>query len=198
MQAPRWHLDLHTAIRPSRYPTFAIVPEPSAAKVALNDWLGLAGVEAIVINATSVGTYSHFSAQHCGCASATVELGRIGVLGQNDLRLFAPVALALERLLTAPAASSASSTLSSTPASPAAGAPHLYTVAQQIIKRSAAFSMAFDADTPNFTALPAGAIIATDGATVFRVGAVEEMVVFPNSDVRIGLRAALMLRRQPA
>jgi succinylglutamate desuccinylase len=185
MPASRWHLDLHTAIRPSKYPTFAIVPEliASAAKAGLTDWLGQAGVEAIVMNPTSAGTYSHFSAQHCCCASATVELGRVGVLGQNDLSLFASVALALEGLLTG--ADSAES----------AKSPQVFTVAQQIIKRSDAFSMAFGADTPNFTALPAGSIIATDGATIYRVGAALEMVVFPNPDVRIGLRAALMVRR---
>jgi succinylglutamate desuccinylase len=194
----RWHLDLHTAIRSSLYPTFAIVPELIAAdaKTALAGWLGQAGVEAIVLNPTSAGTYSHFSAQHCGCASATVELGRVGVLGQNDLHLFAPVALALAHLLkgSPEGVNAADSTDSADSARPASW-PVVYTVAQQIIKRSAAFSMAFDAGTPNFTALPGGSIIATDGETVHRVGAADEMVVFPNPDVQIGLRAALMVRR---
>lgn len=198
----RWHLDLHTAIRPSLHPTFAIVPELIAAdaKTALAGWLGQAGVEAIVVNPTSAGTYSHFSAQHCASASATVELGRVGVLGQNDLHLFAPVALALTHLLKGSPKGSpegvdaAASTDSAESAGPATW-PVVYTVAQQIIKRSAAFSMAFDAGTPNFTALPAGSIIATDGVTVHRVGEADEMVVFPNPDVQIGLRAALMVRR---
>lgn len=186
----RWHLDLHTAIRPSKYPTFAIVPELIAieGKTALSSWLGRAGIEAIVFNSTSGGTYSHFSAQHCACASATVELGRVGVLGQNDLTLFAGVALALEALLRGAAPQTAS----------AAPAPPLFAVAQQIVKRSDAFSMAFDGATPNFTALAPGAVIATDGDTVHRVGEVEELVVFPNPDVRIGLRAALMVVRQPS
>jgi succinylglutamate desuccinylase len=74
---------------------------------------------------------------------------------------------------------------------------HVYTVAQHIIKRSEAFAMAFDAGTPNFTVLPAGAVIATDGDIVHRVGPVPEMVVFPNPDVGIGLRAALMVRLAP-
>jgi succinylglutamate desuccinylase len=185
----RWHLDLHTAIRPSKYTTFAIVPDllASQAKVALTGWLGQAGVKAIVINPTSAGTYSHFSAQHCACASGTVELGRVGVLGHNDLTPFAAVALALDGLLHgAPAPENI-------PANPA---PQVFSVAQQIIKHSDAFSMAFDGATPNFTALAAGAVIATDGDMVHLVGSEEELVVFPNPDVRVGLRAALMVVRQ--
>jgi succinylglutamate desuccinylase len=185
----RWHLDLHTAIRPSKYATFAIVPEllASKAKAALTGWLGRAGIAAIIMNPTSAGTYSHFSAQHCACASTTVELGRVGALGQNDLTLFAAVALALDGLLRgAPAPATAASNL----------APQVFSVAQQIIKRSDAFSMAFDGATPNFTALSPGAVIATDGDTVYHVGSEEELVVFPNPDVRVGLRAALMVVRQ--
>jgi succinylglutamate desuccinylase len=179
---------LHTAIRASKYPTFAIVPEliAPAGKAALSSWLGRAGIEAIILNSTSGGTYSHFSAQHCACASATVELGRVGVLGQNDLTLFASVALALDALLRgAPLLET-----------PAMAMPQVFAVAQQIVKRSDAFSMAFDGDTQNFTALAPGAVIATDGDIVHRVGEVEELVVFPNPDVRIGLRAALMVVRQ--
>jgi succinylglutamate desuccinylase len=184
----RWHLDLHTAIRPSKYTTFAIVPEllASKAKAALTGWLGQAGVKAIIMNPTSAGTYSHFSAQHCACASTTVELGRVGVLGHNDLTLFASVALALDALLRGAAPAAAASR----------AAPQVFSVAQQIIKGSGAFAMAFDGATPNFTALAPGAVIATDGDMVYRVGSEEELVVFPNPDVRIGLRAALMVVRQ--
>ncbi len=185
----RWHLDLHTAIRPSKYTTFAIVPELLAneAKAALTGWLGWAAIEAIIMNPTSAGTYSHFSAQHCACASSTVELGRVGVLGQNDLTLFASVTLALDGLLRG----------ASLPENiPARAVPQVFSVTQQIIKHSDAFSMAFDGATPNFTALAPGAVIATDGDTVYRVGSAEELVVFPNPDVRVGLRAALMVARQ--
>lgn len=188
-QGERWHLDLHTAIRASKYPTFAIVPELIAPKcqAALSRWLGQAGIAAIILNSTSNGTYSHFSAQHCGAVAATIELGRVGVLGQNNLALFSDAALALDGLLRGATVSAATIV---------SAAPQVFTVAQQIIKLSDAFSMAFDGATQNFTALPAGAVIATDGATVHRVGEVEELVVFPNPDVQVGLRAALMVVRQ--
>ncbi|MDL2355303.1 MAG: succinylglutamate desuccinylase [Pseudomonadota bacterium] len=181
----RWHLDLHTAIRPSVYPTFAVVPDLVAAqpKAALVGWLGQAAIGAIIMNPQSAGTYSYYSAEHHGAAASTVELGRVGTLGQNDLSLFADVERALDGLLrgTAPA--------------PGRVQPHVFQVAQEIIKLSDDFSMAFGSDTHNFTALPAGAVLATDGATVYRVGAAEELVVFPNPAVRVGLRAALMVVR---
>lgn len=181
----RWHLDLHTAIRPSVYPTFAVVPDLVAEqpKAKLVDWLGQAAIGAIIMNPQSAGTYSYYSAEHHGAAASTVELGRVGTLGQNDLSLFADVDCALDDLLRGrePAAAKAR--------------PHVFKVAQEIVKLSDDFKMAFGRETQNFTAIPAGAVIATDGATVYRVGAQEELVVFPNPDVRAGLRAGLMVVR---
>jgi succinylglutamate desuccinylase len=181
----RWHLDLHTAIRPSVYPTFAVVPDLVAdqPKAALVDWLGQAAIGAIIMNPQSAGTYSYYSAEHHGAAASTVELGRVGTLGHNDLSLFADVDSALDDLLrgAAPAAAKAE--------------PHVFRVAQEIIKLSDGFKMAFGRDTRNFTALKRGEVIATDGATIYRVQNEEELVVFPNPDVRVGLRAGLMVVR---
>lgn len=181
----RWHLDLHTAIRPSLYPTFAVVPELLAPerKAALIGWLGQAAIGAIIMNPQSAGTYSYYSAEHHGAAAGTVELGRVGTLGQNDLSLFADVHAALDGLLRG--------------AAPAAARvrPQVFKVAQEIIKLSDDFSMAFGRETHNFTALKQGDVIATDGATVYTVIHDEELVVFPNPDVRVGLRAALMVVR---
>ncbi|GGC14606.1 succinylglutamate desuccinylase [Pseudoduganella buxea] len=181
----RWHLDLHTAIRPSVYPTFAIVPDliEAGARRALVDWLGEAGIGAIIMNPESVGTYSYYSAEHHGAAGTTVELGRIGTLGQNDLSQFAAASHALDRLLRG------------MPAPGTASQPHVYKVARNIIKLSDAFTMAFGKDTQNFTPLRKGDEIARDGDTVYTVQHDEELVVFPNPDVRIGLRAGLMITR---
>ncbi len=185
----RWHLDLHTAIRPSLYPTFAIVPDLIAqpAKRELVAWLGRAAIGAIIMNPASAGTYSYYSAEHCGAAASTVELGRVGTLGQNDLSLFAEVALALDGLLRGVETGGDAAGVA---------APHVFAVAQEIIKLSDDFRMAFDRQTHNFSALPAGAVIASDGATVYTVKHAEELVVFPNPDVRVGLRAGLMVVRR--
>jgi succinylglutamate desuccinylase len=181
----RWHLDLHTAIRASHYPTFAVVPELIAdeRKQALVSWLGEAAIGAVIMNPKSAGTYSYHSAEHHGAAGSTVELGRVGTLGQNELSQFDQVAVALDRLLRGQ--------------SPLAGGarPHVFQVAQEVVKLSDAFRMSVGRDTQNFTALKRGDVIATDGETVYTVFHDEELVVFPNPDVRVGLRAGLMVVR---
>ncbi|MYM69727.1 succinylglutamate desuccinylase [Pseudoduganella sp. FT55W] len=181
----RWHLDLHTAIRPSVYPTFAIVPEliPDAARGALIDWLGLAGIGAIIMNPASVGTYSYYSSEHHAAAGTTIELGRIGTLGQNDLAQFKDASQALDDLLRG------------APKREGAQRPHIFNTARQIIKLSDQFQMAFGKETHNFTAMKQGEEIARDGDTIYTVQFPEELVVFPNPDVRIGLRAGLMVVR---
>ena len=181
----RWHLDLHTAIRPSVYPTFAIVPDLIAeqGKCALIGWLGQAAIGAIIMNPQSAGTYSYYSAEFHGAAASTVELGRVGTLGQNDLSQFADVHAALDKLLRGVAATGVKVD------------PHVFKVAQEIMKLSDAFTMAFDSSTQNFTALRQGEVIATDGAIVYTVKHPEELVVFPNPGVRVGLRAGLMVVR---
>lgn len=181
----RWHLDLHTAIRPSVYPTFAIVPEliEEGARRQLIDWLGVAGIGAVIMNPKSVGTYSYYSAEHHAAAGTTVELGRIGTLGQNDIAQFADASAALDDLLRG------------RPQRSAARQPHIFATARQIIKLSDQFQMAFGKETHNFTAMQQGDIIARDGDTIYQVEHPEELVVFPNPDVRVGLRAGLMVVR---
>jgi succinylglutamate desuccinylase len=181
----RWHLDLHTAIRPSHYPTFAIVPEiiEDGARATLINWLGQAAIGAVIMNPASVGTYSYYSAEHHAAAGTTVELGRIGTLGQNNLEQFTEASQALDGLLRGAAPRTAQQM------------PHIFNTARQIIKLSDQFRMAFGKDTWNFTPLPQGAEIARDGDTVYTVQHAEELVVFPNPEVRIGLRAGLMVVR---
>lgn len=180
----RWHLDLHTAIRASHYPMFAIVPDLIAdeGKAMLIDWLGQAAIGAIVMNPKSAGTYSYYSAEHHRAAGSTVELGRVGTLGRNNMDQFAESSAALDALLRGSQGAAKST-------------PHVFKVAQEIIKLSDGFQMGFSRETPNFAALKRGEVIATDGETVYSVFHEEEMVVFPNPDVRVGLRAGLMVVR---
>ncbi len=184
--AEKWHLDLHTAIRPSHYPTFAVVPDVivDMRKQNLLRCLGRAGIGAVILNRKPAGTYSAFTASMFGSASATVELGRIGTLGANDLAEFSDACAVLEEFVCNGRAPTGEIT------------PQVFRVAQELIKHSDAFRMAFDRDTWNFTSQQPGAVIAEDGDIVYRVGAVPEYVVFPNPNVRNGLRAGLMVVRE--
>lgn len=185
--AERWHLDLHTTIRPSLYPTFAMVPDvgAGAGRNALLAWLGAAGIEAAVLNRHPAGTFSGWTAREYGAAGATVELGSVAAFGANDLGRFSATAAALAALLTGDDGSAAA------PASPA-----LFEVVRQVVKRSAAFRLAVPAGAPNFSALAPGATIAEDDGCVHTAGDETEYVLFPNPDVRIGLRAALTAVRR--
>ena len=180
----RWHLDLHTAIRASRYPRFAIVPEPIEAKAraTLVGWLGAAGIQAVINNPASGGTYSWWTSEQHGAAGATVELGRVGTLGSNDLAQFAAARAALDGLLRGRVDTSGPR-------------PLVFATAQTLSKRSDAFCLTVGRDTENFTPLARGAVIATDGDTTYTVGHDEECIVFPNPDVRVGLRAGIMVVR---
>jgi succinylglutamate desuccinylase len=185
--AGKLHLDLHTAIRPSLYPTFAVVPDviADADKDALAAWLGGAGIGAVILNRKPAGTFSAYTAACFGATSCTAELGQVAALGANDLNRFAAMQLALDALLR----TGRTQPLRHNP-------PQVFTVAQEIIKRSDAFEMGFDRATKNFTSMTHGAVIARDGELVYRVGAAIEYVVFPNPDVGIGQRAGLMVVRQ--
>lgn len=177
-----WHLDLHTAIRGSFYPTFAIVPgvhNPSFVR-----WLGQAGVQAAVLNPDASVTFSSFTSQHLGATSCTAELGRIGVMGQNDLSKFDATRRALDRLMR-----------EGVPDLSGAAMPLMFEVAQEMIKRSEAFQLAFDGSTENFTRFAPHTVIATDGDAAWRTGEQDEYVLFPNQNVRVGLRAGLLVRR---
>jgi succinylglutamate desuccinylase len=180
----KWHLDLHTAIRRSHYPKFAIIPEATGAagKAAMLAWLGGAGIAAVILNPKPASTYSAYTAHEFGAVSCTAELGQVGVMGRNDLHQLADMQAAIDALIRSGVTQ---------PLHP--HAPHVFQVVQEIIKRSDAFQMELDRATQNFTALAPEALIARDGASMYRVGSVTEYVVFPNPDVHIGQRAGLMV-----
>jgi len=185
MARENWHLDLHSAIRPSHYPSFAVVPGiiASSRKQTLLGWLGHAGIGAAILNGKAAATYSAYTASVFGAASATLELGQVGKLGSNDMSRFAAAFAALDGFLRSGQAQ-------------AGGAmPHLFKVTQELIKHSERFRFSFDRDAWNFTPMRQGTVIAEDDELVYRVVEDTEYVVFPNPDVRNGLRAGLMVAR---
>jgi succinylglutamate desuccinylase len=181
----KWHFDLHAAIRPSYYPAFAVIPDviDFAHKQVLLRCLGAAGVQAAILNRHLAGTFSAWTARTFGAAAATLELGQVSALGDNDLSRFDAVRKALDAYMR-------------TGEMPiAAEEPLRFRVVQELVKHSAAFRMTLERKAWNFTSMEPGALIAEDGDHVYRVGPHTEYVVFPNPDVHVGLRAGLMLVR---
>ena len=186
---PRLHYDLHTAIRDSRYPRFVVSPftERTAVTAEQWRWLAAAGIQAVLRQHRHSWTFSHYSKHYHGAQAFTVELGRALPFGHNDLAPLAPMAALLAALLTGRA-----------PAEAPPGRMTFFRVAQELMRESETFRLAFPEATANFTEFPPGTLLAEDGrAGETRVGATPLAVVFPNAEVEIGARAALLVRPEP-
>lgn len=178
---PKWHIDMHTAIRASVFEQFALLPHTGAPLArAMFDWLRDARLQAVLLHREKGSTFTHFTAQEAGALACTLELGKVRPFGENDLARFAASDAALRRLIAGAAASER--------------APlRVFTVVAQIDKHSERFVLNVASDVPNFTAFPAGTELARDGEYCYRVSHDEERIVFPNPKVKPGLRAGLMV-----
>ncbi|CAM3423949.1 succinylglutamate desuccinylase [Halomonas lysinitropha] len=184
----RLHYDLHTAIRDSRFPRFVV--EPFADAPTPHEhwcWLAAAGIQAVLHQHRHSWTFSHYSKHYHGAATFTLELGRALPFGHNDLAPLAPMGRLLEALVEG--------------REPDAGDPRAMTffrAEHELLRHSEAFRLCFPDDTPNFTEFPPGTRLAEDAvAGETRVGETPLSVVFPNAEVEIGARAALLVVPSP-
>lgn len=181
---PRYHLDMHTAIRGSRFPQFALIPshhhDYQAEFYALLDACDL---DAVVQHTAPGGTFSHFVSETFSAQSCTLELGKALPFGSNTLSRFAATDLAIRALLAG------------TPLPTRTQPPmRFFTVAESIIKTSSNFRLNLDAAVENFTQLPAGYAIASENGKIWRVKDAAPWILFPNARVAPGLRAGLLLK----
>jgi succinylglutamate desuccinylase len=178
----RWHFDLHTAIRPSVFEKFALLPSANpAARAPLLDWIRGAGLDAVLLHTSAANTFSHHTAAAHGARSCTLELGKVRPFGQNDLASFARPMRSLAGLIAGE------------PAHASEALPPVFGVIAQIEKRSQSFELCVDKDVPNFTPFAAGTLLARDGDYRYEVAHPIERIVFPNPAVKPGLRAGLMV-----
>ncbi|MGB7757105.1 MAG: succinylglutamate desuccinylase [Salinisphaera sp.] len=183
------HLDLHTAIRASRYPRFAVEPFSEIGTPA-PVWraIAAAGLQAVLSQHAASPTFSHYSRAEHGITAFTLELGRVAAFGANDLAVLAPMADWLAaRVAGEPAAEASLETLA------------FFRVVDELRRVGEDFSLGFDDDVANFTPFDVGTVIARDdeaGATIVADAPVH--VVFPNANVERGARAALLARPTPA
>lgn len=182
-QGQRLHLDLHTAIRASYYPKFAICPA-QGDNPYIDSLLGLlqaVDVGTLLLQPQPSNTFSSYTVSQFGARALTLELGQARPFGQNQsLPLDEWLAL-LPRLLQGQL--------------PAASAPlniRRFAVTREVIRSSEQFVLHLADDVANFTPLPAGYLLAEDQAEQTIVAAGEH-ILFPNPAVKVGLRAGVLV-----
>lgn len=182
----RFHYDLHTAIRGSVHVRFGLLPFQSRPQgKCMLEWLDAAGLEALVHHRSPGGTFTHFSSEVFRADSCTLELGKALPFGSNDHAQFTGVRRGLETLVSGERLPVRE-----------ADAPLLhYRVVQDVIRSKDDFQLFVPGDALNFTAFKKGFVIARESGKTYRVEAEEEVVLFPNPNVAIGLRAGLMLTK---
>lgn len=181
----RWHYDLHSAMRKSRLPQFAICPwmADRAATPASLARLQQAGVNAVLLQEKPSGTFSAFTATRCAAEAFTLEMAEApeGVW---------PACLGQFLHAAGDWIEDAESGDIPMPIQPL----HRFRLAREIIKRSEQFKLRLPPDIENFTKLPLGTVLAEDEGGVRWV--VEEpgaRILFPLADVAIGERAGLIV-----
>ncbi|MGC7402756.1 succinylglutamate desuccinylase [Pandoraea pneumonica] len=183
----RRHVDMHTAIRPSLFQRFAVVPG-TAEKAPSDAWidtLAAADIEAVMLTDQPSVTFSYFTCARFGAESCTLELGKVEPFGKNQLADFAGIDAALRRWLSGDEMSARDDGQ--------VKRAQRFRVAAEIVRRTNAFVLDVPADTPNFTPYPAGTVLARDGENTYTVSHPVERIVFPNPNVANGLRAGVMV-----
>lgn len=178
----RYHLDLHTAIRASSFQRFGLLPyQTRPYNVRLLDLLQRCDLGALLINHAPAGTFAYHSSQHHEAESVTLELGKVQPFGENQLDDFDGINDLMRAMVS-----------DSDPVLPAL--PYrVFKVVAQLEKHSEAFTLNLPGDVANFTAFPQGTLIAADQGYEYKVSHSEERVVFPNPQVKPGVRAGLMV-----
>lgn len=183
-----YHYDLHTTLRASLHPRFALLPYQSQPyDQSMLNWLDGADLDALVVHRSAGGTFSHFTANRLSATSCTLELGKALPFGCNDLSQFSAINQALQRLVSGEASPVRSIT---TPL-------QVYQVITSLIKHSEHFQLRVADETANFTPFPQGQVMMEQHSPEehYVVQHPQEWILFPNPQVAIGLRAGLMLKK---
>ena len=179
----RMHLDLHTAIKPSFHKTFAIRPHSDKSINNKSRQLLLAmGIEALLQHNKKSTTFSYFTAAEFDAEAYTLELGRVKAFGENNPKDFALAIECLDCLVKD------NEIRQFNPADLIE-----YKVVAEIIKNSETFKFNVSDSVENFTAFPRGFLMAEDSDYQYKVAFDKEAIVFPNINVPVGQRVAVMV-----
>lgn len=179
----RYHYDLHTAIRPSLLPTFALLPKQSFDyDDGLLASLLSSELHAITYHTQRFTTFANFSAD-LGVNGVTLELGKVRAFGQNNLADFVGIDTMLRALIAK----------LPLPVRQSSMASH-FLIDNVIIKASDEFVLLVDDNTPNFSPIPANTAIANNNGEIFSLPKLSYSL-FLNAKVKAGLRAGLLMTK---
>lgn len=182
-----FHFDLHTAIRKSHHEKFLVIPyfdngqEPDSRM--LQFWSNCGLTAALQSNAPAA-TFSYYTQSQHQAISATVELGQVAALGKNDLKKLELV----EQSITAWIRTG------NWPVQNQLPEMRVFRVKQEILNTSANFKLNISEDLPNFSTFKKGYRLAEDADKdyCYAIESEDDVIVFPNTKVPVGQRAALI------
>lgn len=183
----RCHYDLHTAIRGSEHEKFAVHPFMDGAPYN-NEQLGFlaaCGINAVLFANKPTTTFSYSSSNQHGAHAFTLELGKVYPFGQNDLSRFNKIDSALRQLINDGSFQQADWHQNLL----------CFNVCHELIKEADDFALEISDDVNNFATFSKGATVSRCSAGDYQAQVDDEAIVFPNANVPIGGRAALMLAR---
>jgi len=181
----RWHYDLHSAMRASVLPQFAVCPWMDGRQTSSESLMRLrhAAVDALLLQEKPSGTFSAHTATRHGAEAFTLEMAEAPGGAWPDC---------LDEFLQA--ARHWIEAREPAQPNPALRPLREFRLAREIVKRSEKFVLQLPADIENFTPLPLGTLLAEDDGGVRWV--VEEQgarILFPLADIATGERAGLIV-----
>ncbi len=185
----RMHFDMHTAIRPSKYERFALLPFLDGRPIN-KDFVSLfagAEIQTLLLGHQPAGTFSYYTSHRFKADAATLELGKVHPFGKNDQQKFLPIKTNLERLISGKPANKKAFDYQTY---------RVFRVKDEVIKLSQDYQLLLDDDVENFTAFKQGEILASDHqGQEYRVAKEGDAIVFPNNKVPVGQRMAVVIER---
>jgi len=181
----RSHYDLHTAIRGSEHEKFAVHPFINDQPYS-NEQLGFlaaCGINAVLFANKPATTFSYSSSHQHGAHAFTLELGKVYPFGQNDLSRFSKIDSALRQLIEAGSYAQADWQQELL----------CFNVCHELVKEADDFALEIADDVNNFATFTKGQRVSRSSAGDYLAQVEDEAIVFPNANVPIGGRAALML-----
>ena len=183
-EQPRFHYDLHTAIRGSYFQKFAVCPflHDGTYSASQLGFLERCGLQAILLSNMPSNTYSYYTSRVFNAHSFTVELGSVRPFGSNDMSQFQDTIVGLRRLINDQEHFSSE-----------AKKMQVFRVVEEVIKRTDAFKLHFPEDAKNFSQFPKGTLLASDIGYEYWTQQEGERFVFPIINVPAGQRAMLIV-----